>query len=128
VEAPVSGPQRKVVSWGVRPLRRALGDTGIVVRRGRSLPFEVTRAWLAPAGAYWEQFFLVDPATRTVLVEGPSQLRAIWGLQALTEIRDEVREPLELPTGVLLVVFGLGGVNGGEFEIEVVEAPAEEAA
>jgi carboxypeptidase PM20D1 len=94
----------------------------------RFLPFEVTRAWSAPAGVYREQFFFADPTTRAVLFEGPAQVRAIWGLQGLTDITDEVREPLELPTGTLLVVFGLGGVSGGEFEVEVVEAPVEEAA
>ena len=128
MEADVDGYQRKVVSWSVRPARRSLGDSGIALRGGRTLPFTVTRAWSAPAGVYPEQWFLVDPATREVLHEGPRVERAVWGLQGLTEVTDEVRTPLDLPAGTYLVVFALGGLKGGEGEIEAVEVPREEAA
>ena len=85
MEADVSGYQRKVVTWSVRPARRGLGTSGIALRGGRTLPFIVTRAWSAPAGVYREQWFVVDPSTRGVLYEGPARDAAIWGLQSLTE-------------------------------------------
>ena len=128
MEADVAGYQRKVVTWSVRPARPGLGTSGIALRGGRTLPFTVTRAWSAPAGVYPEQWFLVDPATREVLHNSPRVERSIWGLQSLTEVTDEVRSPLELAAGTYLVVFALGGLKGGEGEIEAVEVTREEAA
>ncbi|CAN5531492.1 hypothetical protein BH24ACT26_BH24ACT26_09450 [soil metagenome] len=128
MEADISGSQRKVVMMRVRPTRPAHGHTGIALKKGRSLPFVVSRGWSAPAGVYREQWFLVDPATREVLLESTAQERAIWGLQGLTELADEVTQPLELRAGTYLLVFSLGGLMGGEFEVEASEAPAQEAA
>jgi hypothetical protein len=128
MEADISGYQRKVVSWRVRPTRRELGESGIALREGRTLPFEVTRGWSAPAGVYPEQWFLVDPASREVIHAGPRAERAIWGLQGLTELTDQVRPPLELAPGTYVVVFSLGGIKGGEVEVEAVEISSQEAA
>lgn len=119
--------QRKVVAQEVRPIRSSLAATGIPLRGGKTLPFRVTRSWSAPAGVYRERFYLIHPETREVLFEGPEHEAAIWGLQSLTNVRDEIRLPLELSPGTYEVVFALGGVNGGEFEIEATEV-GEEAA
>jgi hypothetical protein len=126
--ADIDGPQRKIVSVYVRPAKSNLGDSGIPVRGGRSLPFIVTRGWIAPAGNYPETWYLVDPETRAVLYESGTANRQIWGLQAVTEIEERVTEPLELAPGTYLVVAGLGGISGGEFEVEAVEVSAEQAA
>lgn len=121
MQADIDGHQRKVVTSRVRPARAAHGDSGIPLRRGRTLPFVVERAWNAPMGHYPEQFFIVDPQTRVVLYESAVAERAIWGLQSLTEVADEVTEPVELAPGRYLVVFALGGVKGGEIEVEATE-------
>src|SRR5688572_29553691 len=99
MEAQISGTQRKVMTSSVRP--------------GKTLPFRVARSWSAPAGVYPEQWFLVRPDTREVLHEGRLVERAIWGLQGLTDVADEVGEPLALEPGPYLVVFALGGEMGG---------------
>ena len=127
MEADVSGPQRKVkVSWA-RPAKAVHGTEGITVRDGRTLPFVVHREWLAPAGTYQEQWFLIDPETREVLYEGKVSQRAIRGLQALTACEDVVTEPLALTPGSYRLVFALGGLQGGEMDVAVAEAPAEAA-
>lgn len=128
MEAEIKGPQRKVMSMSIRPLRVSHGTTGIAVRNGRTLPFLVTRQWSAPAGNYPERLYIVDPATREIIHEGPEQIELMWGLQGLTEVSTEVRDSFELQPGTYLAVFVLGGVMGGEFEFEAVEAPAEAAA
>ncbi len=128
MEAEVNGPQRKVMSCSVAPLRRAHGADGIRIRDGRTLPFSVTREWSAPAGHYEERWYLVDPKTREVLLEGPARRVLVWGLQSLTELRDEATEPIPLRPGTYAVVFSLGGLMGGEWEVEAGEASSEEAA
>ena len=128
MEADINGPQRKVVAHSVRPTKVAHGTDGIALRDGKTLPFRVTRSWSAPAGNYPEQWFLVDPGTREVLYESPGVTRLVWGLQSLTEFTDEVSEPLALQPGTYLVVFALGGLKGGEAEVEAREAPKEAAA
>lgn len=128
MEADINGPQRKVVASSVRPSKLAHGGDGIALRDGKTLPFRVTRSWSAPAGYYPEQWFLVDPNTREVLYESHSVTRLVWGLQSLTEVTDEVPEPVALQPGTYLVVFALGGLKGGEVGVEAREAPQEEAA
>jgi hypothetical protein len=128
VEAELDGLQRKVVTSRVFPAKTAHGDEGIALRNGRSLPFVVEREWSAPAGHYIEGWYLVHPETREVLYEGPQRDVLVWGLQSLTEYRDEVTEPLRLQPGKYLVVFSLGGIMGGQLEVEAAEVPAEEAA
>ena len=128
MEADIAGYQRKVVTWSVRPARPIGSRDGIALRGGRTLPFTVARSWSAPAGVYPEQWFLVDPGSRVVIHEGPRVERAIWGLQGLTEVVDQVRAPLELAPGTYLVVFALGGIRGGEGEVQAVEVSSQEAA
>ena len=128
MEAELGGYQRKVVTWSVRPARPVGESVGIALRAGRALPFTVARAWSAPAGVYPEQWFLVDPSSRVVMHEGPRVERPIWGLQGLTEVVDHVRTPLELAAGSYLIVFALGGIKGGEGELQAVEVTSEEAA
>jgi hypothetical protein len=128
MEAEMAGSQRKVVVWSVTPRDPAPSDADIALRDGRTLPFVVTRSWSAPAGLYAEQWFLVEPESREVLFESEVRETAIWGLQSLTEIRDEVLTAVELSPGPYLVVFSLGGVKGGEMEVQAAERPAEEAA
>ena len=105
----------------IRPVKLSDGDSGITVRGGKTLPFRVERSWSAPAGVYPEQWFLVRPDTREVLYEGPSVERAIWGLQGLTEVVDEVTEPIPLDPGSYLVVFALGGHMGGQQDVEATQ-------
>lgn len=124
MEAQISGTQRKVMTSSVRPVKLSHGDSGIPLRDGRTLPFSVERSWSAPAGMYAEQWFLVRPDTREVLYEGPSVERAIWGLQGLTEVADDVTEPVALEPGTYLIVFSLGGYMGGQAEVEAVEVGA----
>jgi hypothetical protein len=128
VEADINGPQRKVISTTIRPVRAAHGTSGIAVRDGKTLPFEVTRAWSAPAGYYPEQWFLVDPATKEVLYERPARVELVKGLQAITEFTDRLEEPFDLAVGTYQIVFSLGRLKGGEVEIVVAEAPAEDTA
>lgn len=128
MEADISGHQRKVVASEVRPARVAHGRSGITLKGGRSLPFVVSRKWNAPAGNYPEQWFLVEPESREVLYEGPVREVLVFGLQSLTEAADVVNESLALSPGTYLIVFALGGIMGGQIEVEASEPPAEEAA
>ncbi len=127
-EADISGSQRKLLIGAVAPLKAADGDSGIALKDGQTLPFVVSRTWSAPAGHYREQWFLVHPESREVLFEGPARTSPILGLQAPTDLSDEVRAPFRLAPGTYLVVFALGGLMGGQIEVEAVERPAEEAA
>lgn len=128
MEADLNGRQRKVVASSVAPLRVSHGDSGIPLRDGKTLPFTVAREWSAPAGHYEERWFLINPETREVLHEGPSRDVLVWGLQSLTEFTDEVTEPISLQPGTYAVVFALGGLMGGEFEVEAAEVSSEAAA
>jgi hypothetical protein len=128
MEADLDGPQRKVVSSRVAPRRRSLGEEGIPLRNGRTLPFFVSREWSAPAGHYQEGWYLVRPDTREVLHEGPQRELLIWGLQSLSEVRDEVADPIRLEPGTYLIVFALGGLKGGELEVTATEVPKDAAA
>ena len=123
-EADISGSQRKVISTTVAPVRRSEGDAGIPVRGGQTLPFRVSRLWSAPAGHYGERFYIVDPESREVLFEGPEHLLLIWGLQAPTEINDRIDAPVALEPGSYKLFFALGGVSGGEVDVEAHEVPA----
>ncbi len=122
MEAQITGTQRKVMTSSVRPAKVSHGESGIPLRAGRTLPFRVERSWSAPAGMYPEQWFLVRPDTREVLYEGPAVERPIWGLQGLTEVADDVTEPIPLQPGSYLVVFSLGGHLGGQTEVQAFEA------
>ena len=122
MEADINGPQRKTVMTRIRPVKAAHGTDGIVVTDGKTLPFEVSRSWSAPAGHYPEQWFLVDPKTKEVLYESPRAIRMILGLQAPTEITDVVSEPFDLAPGAYQVVFALGGLKGGEVDVTVAQA------
>ncbi len=128
MEAPISGPQRKVFDASVSPLRIEDGSEGISVRGGATTPFTVSRAWVAPAGHYPEAWFLIDPGTREVLFEWASPDLHIIGLQALTKLKTEVRGPIRLNPGRYQLVFALGGIKGGELDVEVTEAPTAAAA
>lgn len=125
--ADISGTQRKVAVYSVRPLRSEYGSSGIALREGRSLPFVVTRGWSAPAGILFETFYLIDPDSREVLYEGPVEERAVIGLQSVTEFRTLVETPVALEPGGCAIVFALGGTSGGEFPVEVFAAVTEEA-
>ena len=127
-QADIDGPQRKILRSEVRPLKASLGETGISLRNGVTLPFVVRRGWNAPAGYYPEAWYVVDPSTREVVHAAPEQIRLIHGLPTITDVEDVVREPLRLKPGKYLVVFSLGAMKGGELEIEVFDAPEEEAA
>ena len=125
--ADVAGHQRKVVRSEIRPGRSTLGTSGIPLRAGATLPFTVARGWNAPAGYYPEGWYLVVPDTGEVLYASDQSVKLIWGLAAVTDLVDEVAEPIPLSPGNYLVVFSLGGIKGGEVEIEAFEA-SEEAA
>ena len=127
MEADINGYQRKVVTMRVSPVRSTFGDSGIPTRKGKTLPFRLAREWSAPAGQYVEQWFLVQPDTREVLHEGPARQVSLFGLQALTEVVDEVTAPIELDPGSYQVFFSLDGLLGGQFDVEATEAPAEAA-
>jgi hypothetical protein len=116
--AEIEGHQRKVIDSEVRPARSAHGSSGIPLGGGRTLPFVVRRSWNAPAGHYPEGWYLVDPETREVLFEGPQQLVFVWGLLSGTEFSDEVDPRMRLDPGRYLVVFALGGVMGGQVEVD----------
>jgi hypothetical protein len=129
MKADINGPQRKILVATVRPAKTAHGASGIALRRGSTLPFVIYRQWSAPAGYYSEQWFLVVPDTKEVVHEGPVRRETlIWGLQSVTELTDTVTAPIELEPGTYRIVFALGGLLGGEVDVEVFEAPATEAA
>jgi hypothetical protein len=127
MQADISGAQRKILTSSVRPAQATYGAVGIPLQDGHTLPFVVERGWSAPAGTYSEAFYLVDPSTREVLYDSGLREEAIWGLQALTDLRNEVTEQLTLAPGQYRIVFSLGGIQGGELDIEAFEV-AEEAA
>ena len=126
--ADIDGLQRKIVRTEVRPVRPNHGSSGIPIRSGRTLPFVVSRGWNAPAGYYTESWYLVHPETREVLHEAPGKVRLIQGLPTVTNLSEEIREPLPLQPGPYKLVFALDGVKGAEVDVEAVEVPAEEAA
>ena len=119
--AEIEGHQRKVINSEVRPARSSHGSSGIPLSGGRTLPFVVERSWNAPAGRYVEGWYIVDPETREVLYEGPQQLTLVWGLLSETEFTDEVDPRLKLDPGRYLVVFALGGIMGGQLEVDAFE-------
>jgi len=119
MEADINGPQRKILGARVRPAKAAHGTEGIAIRDGKTVPFEVTRSWSAPAGYYPEQWFLVHPQTREVLYESPAVTRRIFGLQSPTEVTEVVDEAFEIAAGAYQVVFALGGLKGGDTEVSV---------
>ena len=49
-------------------------------------------------------------------------MQKVIGLLAWTELEDTVPEAIELKPGKYLVIFALGGVMGGEAEVEASEA------
>jgi hypothetical protein len=122
--ADISGPQRKVLSFKIGPAKPSQGEIGIPVRRGRALPFVVWRQWIAPAGHYAERFYLVDKDSREIIWEGPQRNQTTWGLQGATEETTTIDDSFPLEPGSYLVVFALGGVSGGEFDVDAVEVPA----
>ena len=122
MQADIAGLQRKVVSSDVRPLRVSAGSSGIAIKNGRTLPFVVSRSWSAPAGHYNEAWYLVDPSTREVLYESSSGEVRVWGLQSWTEFSDTVTEPIPLAPGSYLIVFALGGRQGGEMTVSAAAA------
>lgn len=126
MEADINGPQRKILTARVRPGKTSHGEEGIALKDGRTLPFEVSRSWSAPAGHYPEQWFLVNPKTTEVLYESRRVTRSIFGLQGPTEVTDVVSEPFDLAPGTYQIVFALGSLKGGE--IDVTARPAETAA
>lgn len=127
MQADINGPQRKILTASVRPSKAAHGTEGIAVRDGLSLPFVVTREWSAPAGYYSEQWFLTKPDGE-VMFEGPAETRLVWGLQSRSEFVDTVHTPVALEPGGYQIVFSLDRLRGGEIDVTVTEAPAEEAA
>jgi hypothetical protein len=122
MQADRAGLQRKIVSSDVRPVRVSAGNSGIALKNGRTLPFVVSRSWSAPAGHYNEAWYLVDPSTREVLYESSSGEVRVWGLQSWTEFSNTVTEPIPLAPGSYLVVFALGGQQGGEMTVSAAAA------
>jgi hypothetical protein len=122
MEADIAGLQRKVVSSSVRPARVNHGESGIALRNGRTLPFVVTRSWSAPAGHYDEAWYLVDPSTREVLFEALSGEVRVWGLQSWTPFTDTITQPIPLKPGSYMIVFALGGSQGGEITVTAADA------
>jgi hypothetical protein len=116
-----------MLGGSVSPARSGHGAEGIPVREGRTLPFTVTRSWSAPEGYYLERWYLIDPETREVLYEGPEHMRLIWGLQGLTEITDQITDPVALKPGSYQIVFSLGGQMGGELDVVAAEVGTEAA-
>ncbi len=120
--ADVSGHQRKVVRSAVRPARGVLGDQGIPLRDGQTLPFVVERGWNAPAGYYPEGWYLVIPDSGEVLYASAQNVKLVWGLAAVTDLSDEVTDPIPLSPGKYLIVFSLGGIKGAELEVQAFDA------
>ncbi|MEA2505727.1 MAG: hypothetical protein QOH48_345 [Actinomycetota bacterium] len=121
MEAQINGLQRKIISSSVRPLTIGHGDSGIPLRNGRTLPFVVARSWSAPAGHYDEAWYLVEPTTREVLFEGSNREVRVWGLQSWTEFSDTVTEAIPLKAGAYLIIFALGGSQGGQMTVAAAD-------
>jgi hypothetical protein len=122
--ADISGPQRRVLAFKIGPAKPSHGDVGIPLSRGRTLPFVVWRQWIAPAGHYAERFYIVDKDSREIIWEGPQREQTTWGLQGATEERTTIDDSFPLEPGNYLVVFALGGVSGGEFDVNAFEVHA----
>lgn len=127
MQADIAGLQRKVVRSSIRPAKSVYGTSGIAVRDGKCLAFVVSRGWNAPAGNYPEAFYIVAPDTGEVYYESPTRSRLIWGLPSVTDVETEVDAPVELAPGTYTIVFALGGIKGGEAEVEVFEADSKAA-
>jgi hypothetical protein len=84
----------------------------------------VWRQWIAPAGHYAERFYIVDKDSREIIWEGPQRHQTTWGLQGATEETTTIDDSFPLEQGSYLVVFALGGVSGGEFDVDAFEVPA----
>jgi hypothetical protein len=119
--ADIGGNQRKMMRCAARPERAAYGMAGIPTKDGKTLPFIVSRGWNAPAGHYPEAFYLVAPESGEVYYASPTVTRLIWGLPSITDVESIVDEPLDLKPGTYKLVFALGGIKGGEAEIEVFD-------
>ena len=98
-----------------------MGASGIPVRDGKTLPFVVSRGWNAPAGYYPEAFYLVAPESGEVYYASPTVTRLIWGLPSITDVESTVEEAIELAPGTYKLVFALGGIKGGEADVEVFD-------
>jgi hypothetical protein len=112
---------------GARPARARYGAAGIPVKDGKTLPFVVARGWNAPAGYYPEAFYLVASDTGEVYYAAPTEVRLIWGLPSVTDVATTVEEPIAIAPGTYKLVFALGGVKGGETEVEVFEVDSAAA-
>lgn len=121
MKADIEGLQRKVMRSSVRPVRGGHDVEGIAVRDGKTLPFVVTRGWNAPAGYYPETFYVVATDTGEVYYAAPTEVRLIWGLPSITDVTARVDEPVELSPGRYKIVFALGGMKGGEIDVDVFE-------
>ena len=122
--ADIKGPQRRVLATEVRPVKPSQGDAGIPLSGERTLPFTVWRQWIAPAGHYAERFYIVDKDSREIIWEGPERRQTTWGLQGATEEKTTVDDSIRLKAGNYLLVFALGGVSGGEFDVDAFEVPS----
>jgi hypothetical protein len=122
--ADISGPQRRVLAFRIGPAKPSQGDAGIPLSGGRTLPFVVWRQWIAPAGHYAERYYIVDKDSREIIWEGPQREQTTWGLQGATEERTTINDSFPLEPGNYLVVFALGGVSGGEFDVNAFEVHA----
>ena len=118
--ADIDGDQRKLLAGEVRPARLSHGESGIPVLDGETLPFVVERRWNAPAGYYPEQWFLIDPATQEIIYEGAEKRVLIMGLATWTDVSDPCPGGFRLEPGKYQIVFALGGVKGGEVDVEAV--------
>lgn len=101
-----------------------LWEDGVVVAGGRTRPFVVERSWSGPAGNYREVWSIRRTMDDIVYSSGERQI-SVWGMQAVSDFRDRVDEPLNLVPGNYRLVFVIEGRFMGSIDFAV---RAEEAA
>ena len=126
--ADIGGTQKKVLEASVRPARVAHGAAGIPIQDGVALPFVVERKWNAPAGHYPEQWFLIDPATREILHEGPEEQVLIWGLASWPDVTTRSEGGFPLAPGKYQIALALGGTLGAEVDVEAFPSASTDVA
>jgi hypothetical protein len=105
-------------------LRAAQGDMGqsVVYARtlpGRTLPFDVVRAWKAPTGYVTEEVELISPRGMVVHRVGPAA-RSMLGSMDLTHLSTSVDDATFSEAGGYLASFLIEGEVAAQVEFEVV--------
>jgi hypothetical protein len=113
-----------VIDASQRAAQGDMGESVVYVRTlpGRSLPFDVLRAWKAPTGYVTEEIELVSPRGMVVHRIGPAA-RFMLGSMDLTHSETRVEDAVFSEPGAYLASFRLEGDVVGQVDFQVVLQP-----